>query len=91
MNVCTHNLRYQRYAALLDFLQTHTNDAWTNIQTKVGMNIRTKTQSKEQTKLHTSGHIVKKKVNFNVSAKEIIIEWKGICSTIHTVCFLFCH
>ena len=56
MNVCTHNLRYQRYAALLDFLQTHKNDAWTNIQT----NIRTKTKSKEQTKLHTSGHIVKK-------------------------------
>ena len=56
MNVCTHNLRYQRYAALLDSLQTHKNEAWTNIQT----NIRTKTKSKEQTKLHTSGHIVKK-------------------------------
>ena len=39
------------------------------IWTKVRMNIQTKTRSKKQTKVHTSGLVVKKEQNLNVCAK----------------------
>ena len=78
VNVCTHIVRYQRYAPLFDVLQTdkmvHECVKKTSvkryIRTKVGMNTWTKTRSKIQTKVHTSGLKLKKEQNFNVSGNK---------------------